>query len=454
MQRYQGGLGIYELQERLGVGGNGEVWRATGPKGEVALKLLKKPRNAPPDAGPRFARELAALRKLVGVPGVLPLIDAPADHAGTGERWFAMPLATPLRKRLGPDASLRDICHAHADLAAALGRVHERGIAHRDVKPDNLYWFEERWCLGDFGLADFPEAEELTESGKKVGPAFYIAPEMLNDAADADGAKADIYSLGKTLWVLSTGQTYPMPGVHDPTFSGGAIVTYRNDPRSSLLDELVRRMTLLDPRQRPRAIDVAHELGLLAQEPKVDDPPSADSSLKRLRAALAPHFSRKQEEARQSALAEATSGNIKQAIDEIVQTIQSQTALEPDYLYDAPKFWGYHSHLGGLRIEAEESSGYSFVAGVGIQSWRLSIGLKHQLLTDGTLVLHAGYHFDRLIHGREANFGGMHRGWNDKGTAPNGTPSANELASRLIAGLKQNLPDVLNQFSSLVGGSS
>lgn len=454
MPTYEGALGSYEPQERLGAGGNGEVWRANGPQGDIALKILKKARHAPADAGPRFSREVAALRTLAGVPGVLPLVDAPSDQDGSPGQWFVMPLATLLRQRLGAGASLKDICQAHSALSAALERVHQLGISHRDIKPDNLYWFNEQWCLGDFGLADLPDTEQLTESGRKLGPAFYIAPEMLNHAATADGRKADIYSLGKTLWVVATGQTYPMPGVHDPTFPGGAIATYCNDPRSALLDELVRRMTLLDPGQRPPAGEIAHELGLLAEDPNVASPPNPESSLKRLRAALVTHFSRQDEAARQLALAEATVQNIKHAVDTIAREIQDQTGLEPTTWYSGPKYWGSHELTRGPNIELEAFSGYSFEAGGDIRTWRLGIGIKHQLLTDGTIALHVGYHLDRLIGGRTANTFAMPRGWSEKGAAPNGTPSANDLASRLIAGLKQHLPDVLGQYADLVEQAS
>lgn len=450
MPSYKGQHGTYELQDKLGAGGNGEVWRAVGTGREVALKILKRSKKAPADAGPRFVREVTTLRRLEGVVGVLPLLDGPADQSDLSERWFVMPIAIPLKQHLGPDASLKAICEAHAQLAAALGRVHERGIAHRDIKPDNLYWFNEQWCLGDFGLADLPDAEELTQSDKKLGPAFYIAPEMLNDAADADGKRADVYSLGKTLWVMATGQTYPMPGVHDPTFAGAAISTYRNDPRSSLLDELVRRMTLLNPLQRLRAADVAHELELLAKDPTVDAPTDPEASLKRLRAALIPHFTQQEEAARRSAMAEVAISAINDAVEDIVKAIQQQTGLKAEGWYDLPEVWGVRSYLGGPQITTEGSSGYAFEAGANGRTWRLGIGLKHQLLSDGMLVLHVGYHFDRLVNGHNANTLGMPRGWEHRGQAPNGMPSAAELAARAIAGLKQNMPDVMNRYAELI----
>jgi serine/threonine protein kinase len=96
-------------------------------------------------------------------------------------------------------------------IAGALSRVHAPENAHRDIKPNNLYWHDGRWCLGDFGLAEFDDAESITRSDRKLGPAYYIAPEMLNNASSADGCAADVYSLGKTICVMATGQKYPLP---------------------------------------------------------------------------------------------------------------------------------------------------------------------------------------------------------------------------------------------------
>jgi serine/threonine protein kinase len=88
----------------------------------------------------------------------------------------------------------------------------DKNVSHRDVKPGNLYSFEGRWTIGDFGLVSYPNKEALTAEGKTLGPQHFLAPEMISNPRHADGTKADVYSPAKTLWVLATGQNYPPPG--------------------------------------------------------------------------------------------------------------------------------------------------------------------------------------------------------------------------------------------------
>ncbi|HMD54687.1 MAG TPA: hypothetical protein VKJ65_09080 [Phycisphaerae bacterium] len=89
----KGAKGTYELIQSLGSGGNGEVWRAKGPNGEVAIKQLKAPPYKHPDTHSRFIREVETLQKLKGVEGVLPLIDVDINLENNQQPWFAMPLA-------------------------------------------------------------------------------------------------------------------------------------------------------------------------------------------------------------------------------------------------------------------------------------------------------------------------------------------------------------------------
>lgn len=451
MATYKGLKGSYQLVELLGAGGNGEVWRADGPGGEVAVKLLKKRRSAPADAVPRFLREIEALQRLKDTHGVLPLLDVDADPANSPRAWFAMPIATTMRDQLGNNATLRDMCLAVSEVSAALDRVHKKGFVHRDIKPDNLYWYQTHWCLGDFGLADFQDAEPLTQSHRKLGPAYYIAPEMLNNPKDADGTCADVYSLGKTLWVLATGQNYPVPGVHDPTYRGTAVASYQDDHRAAGVDELLRRMTQLDPVDRPTADVVARELAILGEESAMNVPPDSTSALQRLRAALVPHLTREKEALHQENLAEASLQKLADVIDEIAASITDLSSLSPeDSWYGVPNYWGYRVHGGGHRINWEDEAGCTFVAGGPVLTWRLGIGAKCQLLSDGNLNVSVGYFYDRLINGNDANASGGPEGWGDGGSATNGAPSCDELIAKLIAGLRANLPNIAEQFAQLV----
>lgn len=123
-----------------------------------------------------------------------------------------MPIAESLKDHLGDERALEEVVSAIHEIAVTLAALAGESIGHRDIKPRNLYWHNGRAVVGDFGLADFPGKDSITVEGRKLGPQYYIAPEMLSDAARASPHPADVYSVAKTLWVLATGQNYPPPG--------------------------------------------------------------------------------------------------------------------------------------------------------------------------------------------------------------------------------------------------
>ena len=145
-----------------------------------------------------------------------------------------------------------------ADTLARLQEAHDLG--HRDVKPPNLYERGGEWLLGDFGLIDIPEGEDLTGSGKPVGSRHYTPWEMISNPAGANSHLADVYAMGKTLWVLATGQNYPPEGPQPAGVRGLSIGDYRPHPYDLALDRLIERMTLRDPSARPTKREVADEL--------------------------------------------------------------------------------------------------------------------------------------------------------------------------------------------------
>lgn len=266
-------VGHWSLSEELGSGGNATVWAARDESGrEVALKVLHST-NAAREPYRRFAREVGFLRALDDREGILELIDAhlPERPKADDPAWLAMPVAIPIAAALG-DAPLERVVEAMSVISRTLARLHERhGIAHRDIKPSNLYEREGRWLVGDFGLIATPDVEELTRSGKPLGPAHYTPYEMLTDPTGADPKAADVYSLAKTLWVLATGQTFPPEG-HQPAGTRGfTIADFRYHSQASLIDQLIDRATRVHPEERPTMTDVAGELAawLAMPEPLV-----------------------------------------------------------------------------------------------------------------------------------------------------------------------------------------
>jgi serine/threonine protein kinase len=245
----------------LGSGGNADVYQASSGDSIAALKLYRL-RNARQKGYERFRDEVSTLERCAGIEGVMKLFEFQLPNQPTRDEpaWFAMPIGQSLREWVGTDVALIRVVEAIAACSATLAKLHAVGISHRDVKPANLYCLDDGYYVGDFGLADFEEKTAITETGEKIGPAFYIAPEMLNGAADADGRPADVYSVAKTLWVLSTGQRYPLPGEMRRSEPAFRISTYVAGHRAVLLEPLIELATSFDVARRPTMEAFAKEL--------------------------------------------------------------------------------------------------------------------------------------------------------------------------------------------------
>jgi serine/threonine protein kinase len=175
----------------------------------------------------------------------------------------------------------------------------DSGIAHRDIKPGNLYELDGLWLIGDFGLVAVPDAEALTAEGRQLGPAHYTAYEMILDPTTANPHPADVYSLGKTLWVLATGQTWPPEGHQPVSTRGFEIGDFRPHPRAAAVDQEVDLMTRLHPEERPSKEQVARDLTMwqeLASKPVAFDVSDARSKLRiKLQSAVAEQATQEQQ---------------------------------------------------------------------------------------------------------------------------------------------------------------
>jgi serine/threonine protein kinase len=222
-------IGRYRLDEELGQGATGVVYRATRDDGgEVALKLLRPEHAQDTIARSRFLRE-ARIAGEIESPHVAPVLDA--GEAG-GTVYLVLPLyrsgslAERLRERtsLGVDETVA--------LAAQLGRgldaLHERGILHRDVKPSNVLLDGDTAALADFGLARGNDSTRMTRDGQLLGTTLYLAPELI-EGADATRA-SDVYALGCVLYECLVSE--PPFGGRSPAEVGFAhLVEDPPDPR-------------------------------------------------------------------------------------------------------------------------------------------------------------------------------------------------------------------------------
>jgi serine/threonine protein kinase len=206
-------IGRYVVQALLREGGMGRVYRAEGPDGTVAaVKVIKAEYATQPAYRKRFEREVRIAR-MIEHPHVVPVLEAGTHE---GELFLTTPFIDggaldELLRAGGPLTPERavDVCVQVAD---GLGALHAAGVVHRDVKPPNVLLTEGgRALVADFGIARWRDASILTEPGKVVGSAPYIAPEQIR--GEEVTAASDVYSLGCMAFELLTG-VRPFSGRH------------------------------------------------------------------------------------------------------------------------------------------------------------------------------------------------------------------------------------------------
>ena len=202
-------VGSYEIIAKIGQGAMGTVFKArqTSMDRIVALKILK-PSLAKDDAFlDRFLREVRAAAQL-NHPNIVQAYDA---GQASGYIYFAMELVD--------GHSLQTILHSGGplpeeralqvtrDIALALECAHNAGVIHRDVKPDNILVAVDNTAkLADLGIAHRTNSSDasLTQAGMALGTPNYISPEQVRGEMNVD-SRADIYSLGATLYHMLTG---------------------------------------------------------------------------------------------------------------------------------------------------------------------------------------------------------------------------------------------------------
>jgi hypothetical protein len=226
--------GRYTIDRELGRGGMATVFLAHDRDGvEVALKLLN------PDLGStigadRFRREIRVAGQLQH-PNILGVLDSGVAEIAPGVDflWFTMPFVRGVNVwerfeqagAFAPDEVVR-IGRAVAD---ALAFAHEKGVVHRDIKPDNILLEGDRVLVADFGVARAVSEvhEKLTATGMVVGTPTYMSPEQASGEREIDG-RSDVFALACVLYELLAGEA-PFDG---PTPQAALMRRFTGPPRS------------------------------------------------------------------------------------------------------------------------------------------------------------------------------------------------------------------------------
>jgi len=211
-------LGPYEIVAPLGAGGMGEVYRAKDSRlgRDVAIKVLPAEFAADPDRLHRFEQEARAVAAL-NHPNIVALYDI-GTHEGVPYIVTELLEGESLRDKLtGSPLPPRKVLGVAIQAASGLAAAHEKGVVHRDVKPENLFvTLDGHVKILDFGVAKLRPGAKVTsgepaptvvggtEPGLVMGTAAYMSPEQAR--GQAVDHRSDIFSLGCVLYEMVTGR--------------------------------------------------------------------------------------------------------------------------------------------------------------------------------------------------------------------------------------------------------
>lgn len=278
MDKYTGKRldGRYEIHELVGVGGMALVYRAydTLDQRVVAIKILKDEYLHNAEFIRRFKNESKAIA-LLSHPNIIKVYDVSfGDQIQYIVEEFIDGITLKQYLDQQPGVDWHKALYFTTEILQALQHAHERGIVHRDIKPQNIMVLPNGHTkVTDFGIARFARSETRTMTDKAIGSVHYIAPEQAR--GDLTDEKADIYSVGVMLYEMTTGQ---LPFEAENAVSV-AIMQLQTDPCPPRqinpdipmgLQEITLKAMQKDPMQRYQsAAEMLRDIELFRQNPTI-----------------------------------------------------------------------------------------------------------------------------------------------------------------------------------------
>ena len=288
--------GRYEIREIIGVGGMAVVYKAYDNIDDriVAVKILKDEYLTNADFRRRFKNESKAIAVL-SHPNIVKVYDV---SFGDRLQYIVMEYieGITLKEYIGQQGQLswKETVYFLAQILRALQHAHDKGIIHRDVKPQNILLLENGTIkVTDFGIARMAHSETSTAAGSAVGSVHYISPEQAK--GEPTDNKADIYSVGVVLYEMLTG-TVPFDG---DTAVSVALMQLQKEPRHPReinpnipigLEQITMRAMQKRPRDRYQsASEMLMDLDAFRRNPQirfnynyfVDDQPTINAPANR-----------------------------------------------------------------------------------------------------------------------------------------------------------------------------
>lgn len=296
-------IGPYQILRVIAKGGMGTVYEAVHSTIErrAAIKVLRDDLEAGGELIERFLNEARAVNR-IGHPGIVQIYDVGRLENDTiylvMEYLEGVTLGQRIKER-GGRLSAAEVVLLGGELAHALAAAHDKGVVHRDLKPDNIMIVSdphsargERAKLLDFGIAKLVQSasesgagSSRTKVGTTMGTPWYMSPEQVVNTSGV-GDRSDVYSLGVLLYQALSGQL-PLHG--DSDFSTMSLHVHTPAPALASvaptvpkrLAQLVDVMLEKSPTARPRMIEVVHELAAIRREVAAPELEQAPVSLHR-----------------------------------------------------------------------------------------------------------------------------------------------------------------------------